>query len=117
MFGHNTDKDREKLSEQLEDIHVLFKDFITNQRKNIDIDKVATGEYWYGKRALELNLIDEIMTSDEYILSIKDKFNIIHIKYKPLISFADKITKTSAKLSNKIFYKFAQKNHDDKFFK
>ncbi len=117
MFGHNTDKDREKLSEQLEDIHVLFKDFITNQRKNIDIDKVATGEYWYGKRALELNLIDEIMTSDEYILSIKDKFNIIHIKYKPLISFADKITKTSAKLSNKIFYRFAQKNHDDKFFK
>jgi serine protease SohB len=83
MFGENTDKDREKLGEQLEDIHMLFKDFIVSQRKNVDIEKVATGEYWYGKSALDLNLVDQIMTSDEYILSMKDSFDIIHIKYKP----------------------------------
>ena len=83
MFGENTDKDREKLGEQLEDIHMLFKDFIVSQRKNVDIEKVATGEYWYGKSALDLNLVDQIMTSDEYILSMKDRFDIIHIKYKP----------------------------------
>ena len=117
MFGENTDKDREKLSEQLEDIHILFKDFIVSQRKNIDIEKVATGEYWYGKSALDLNLIDEIMTSDEYIMSIKDKFNIIHIKYKPMTSFADKITKVSSKITNKFLNKFAQKNYDDSIFK
>lgn len=117
MFGENTDKDREKLSEQLEDIHILFKDFIVSQRKNIDIEKVATGEYWYGKSALDLNLIDEIMTSDEYIMSMKDKFNIIHIKYKPITSFADKITKVSSKITNKFLNKFAQKNYDDSIFK
>ena len=117
MFGKNTDEDREKLSEQLEDIHILFKDFIVSQRKNIDIEKVATGEYWYGKSALDLNLIDEIMTSDEYIMSIKDKFNIIHIKYKPITSFADKITKVSSKITNKFLNKFAQKNYDDSIFK
>ena len=117
MFGENTNKDREKLSEQLEDIHILFKDFIVSQRKNIDIEKVATGEYWYGKSALDLNLIDEIMTSDEYIMSIKDKFNIIHIKYKPITSFADKITKVSSKITNKFLNKFAQKNYDDSIFK
>ena len=59
MFGKNTEKDRKKLGEQLEDIHLLFKDFIISQRKNIDIEKVATEEYWYGKSALKLNLIDE----------------------------------------------------------
>ena len=117
MFGENTDKDREKLSEQLEDIHILFKDFIVSQRKKIDIEKVATGEYWYGKSALDLNLIDEIMTSDEYIMSLKDKFNIIHIKYKPITSFADKITKVSSKITNKFLNKFAQKNYDDSIFK
>ena len=117
MFGENTDKDREKLSEQLEDIHILFKDFIVSQRKNIDIEKEATGEYWYGKSALDLNLIDEIMTSDEYIMSMKDKFNIIHIKYKPITSFADKITKVSSKITNKFLNKFAQKNYDDSIFK
>ena len=117
MFGKNTEKDRKKLGEQLEDIHLLFKDFIVSQRKNIDIEKVATGEYWYGKSALKLNLIDEIMTSDEYILSIKDKFNIFHIKYKPVTSFADKISKVSSKVVNKLFYKFAQKNYDSSLFK
>ena len=117
MFGKNTEKDRKKLGEQLEDIHLLFKDFIVSQRKNIDIEKVATGEYWYGKSALKLNLIDEIMTSDEYILSIKDKFNIFHIKYKPVTSFADKISKVSSKIVNKLFYKFAQKNYDSSLFK
>ena len=117
MFGKNTEKDRKKLGEQLEDIHLLFKDFIVSQRKNIDIEKVATGEYWYGKSALKLNLIDEIMTSDEYILSIKDKFNIFHIKYKPVTSFADKISKVSSNIVNKLFYKFAQKNYDSSLFK
>ena len=102
MFGENTDKDREKLGEQLEDIHMLFKDFIVSQRKNVDIEKVATGEYWYGKSALDLNLVDQIMTSDEYILSMKDSFDIIHIKYKPSKTFADKFAKVSSSLSGKI---------------
>ena len=117
MFGENTDKDREKLGEQLEDIHVLFKDFIVSQRKNIDIEKVATGEYWYGKSALALNLVDQIMTSDEYILSMRDKFSIVRVKYKPSTTFADKISKVSSKLSKKVFNDLSQKNHDDSIFK
>ena len=117
MFGENTDKDREKLGEQLEDIHMLFKDFIVSQRKNVDIEKVATGEYWYGKSALDLNLVDQIMTSDEYILSMKDSFDIIHIKYKPSKTFADKFAKVSSSLSGKIFSAFSQKSYDDNIFK
>ena len=117
MFGENTDKDREKLGEQLEDIHMLFKDFIVSQRKNVDIEKVATGEYWYGKSALDLNLVDQIMTSDEYILSMKDRFDIIHIKYKPSKTFADKFAKVSSSLSGKIVSAFSQKSYDDNIFK
>lgn len=117
MFGENTDKDREKLGEQLEDIHMLFKDFIVSQRKNVDIEKVATGEYWYGKSALDLNLVDQIMTSDEYILSMKDRFDIIHIKYRPSKTFADKFAKVSSSLSGKILSAFSQKSYDDNIFK
>ena len=117
MFGKNTAKDRKKLNEQLEDIHVLFKDFIKDQRPNIDIDKVATGEYWYGKSALELKLIDNIMTSDEFILSMRNKFDIISIKYKPVKTLSDKISKISSKVSNKILSAFEQKNHDNSIFK
>ena len=117
MFGENTDKDREKLGEQLQDIHVLFKDFITTNRKNIDIDKVATGEYWYGPKALELNLIDSIMTSDEYILSMVNEFEIFHIQYKKLKTLSDKISKISSNASNKVFNVLEQKNHDKNIFK
>jgi len=117
MFGENTDKDREKLNEQLEEIHVLFKNFITSQRKNIDIEKVATGEYWYGENALSLNLIDEVMTSDEYILSMKEKFEITHIKYKPVKTFSDKISKISSSFTNKAIGSLEQKNHDKNIFK
>lgn len=117
MFGENTDKDREKLNEQLEEIHVLFKNFITSQRKNIDIEKVATGEYWYGENALSLNLIDEVMTSDEYILSMKEKFEITHIKYKPVKTFSDKISKISSSFTNKVIGSLEQKNHDKNIFK
>ena len=117
MFGENTAKDRKKLNEQLEDIHILFKNFIKNERKNVDIEKVATGEYWYGKNALDLNLIDEIMTSDEYILLAKERFDIIHIKYKPTETLSDKLTKLSSRISNRALNLFAQKNHDDNMFK
>ena len=117
MFGENTDEDRKKLNEQLEDIHVLFKDFITSQRKNVDIDKVSTGEYWYGKSALDLNLVDGIMTSDEYILSMRNKFDIILIKYNPVKTLSDKISKFSSDLTKKTFNVFEQKNHDKDIFK
>jgi|TARA_B110000914_G_scaffold131355_1_gene114757 serine protease SohB len=117
MFGENTDKDREKLGEQLQDIHILFKNFITTNRKNIDIDKVATGEYWYGPKALELNLIDGIMTSDEYILSMINEFEIFHIQYKKLKTLSDKISKISSSASSKVFNMLEQKNHDKNIFK
>jgi len=74
MFGENTDKAREKFKEELEDTHILFKDFIKEHRPIVDIDKIATGEHWPAKRALELKLVDELITSDDYLLEqAKDK--------------------------------------------
>ena len=82
MFGKNTDEDREKLKEQLEEIHSLFKSSVNEYRPELNLDKVATGEYWYGKRALELGLIDEIKTSDELLLVISKKYEIFSVKLK-----------------------------------
>ena len=117
MFGKNTDKDRKKLKEQLEDIHSLFKEFIKDNRRNLDVEKVSTGEYWYGKDALKLKLIDKILTSDEYIISMKDRFEIVRIKYKPAKSISDKLSKLSSNLYSKFFQKIEQKNYDKNFFK
>jgi serine protease SohB len=69
LLGQNTDQGRAKLMEELEDVHLLFKEFVGEHRPRLELDKVATGEAWYGKRALTLHLVDALMTSDEYLQS------------------------------------------------
>ena len=79
MFGENTDEDRAKMQEDLEDIHLQFKDFVAAHRDQVDIDAVATGEVWLGQRALERGLVDELLTSDSYIqqcLAERDVFAV-----------------------------------------
>lgn len=67
MWGENTDKGREKFVEELEDVHTLFKSFVAENRPAVNIETVSTGEAWYGTRALEQDLVDKLMTSDEFI--------------------------------------------------
>lgn len=91
VFGENTDQDREKFKEELEDTHQLFKDFITDNRPELDITSVATGEHWYGIRAVEKGLIDEISTSDDIILkAVKDR-EVFEVSYEVPKSFGEKI--------------------------
>ena len=68
MFGDVTDEDRAKLREEIEDVHTLFRAMVARYRPALDIERVATGEYWYGTRALELGLVDELTTSDDWLL-------------------------------------------------
>ena len=91
MFGENTDKGREKFTEELEDTHELFKDFIRQNREQVDIDDVATGEVWFGIRALERNLVDGIETSDQYLFDLKDEADIFEVQYTHKKSIPEKL--------------------------
>ncbi|MDX1499224.1 MAG: protease SohB [Woeseiaceae bacterium] len=82
MFGKNTDEDRAKLREELEDVHGLFKGAVARYRPALDLDKVATGEHWYGTRALELGLADELRTSDELLLEKAAERDLYRLHYK-----------------------------------
>jgi len=87
MLGENTEKGREKFIRDLQETHNHFKDFVQAHRANLDIDQVATGEVWLGTRAHEIGLVDEVMTSDEYIISQLDSARIFEVSYlikKPL---------------------------------
>ncbi|MGV3620880.1 MAG: protease SohB [Archangium sp.] len=83
MFGEITPKGRQKFHEQLEETHALFKDFVKTQRPKLDIDAIATGEYWLGSRAKELNLVDEIGTSDEYLMNATSRAKLFQVRFKP----------------------------------
>jgi len=94
MFGKNTDEDRAKLKEELEDVHTLFKGLVGEQRPSLDIDRVSTGEHWYGTHALELGLIDEIGTSDDYLMSASDAADIYTVRFKGKQSLQERIMST-----------------------
>jgi len=82
MFGKNTDRERAKLKEQLEDVHTLFKAAVQEYRPQLDLDRVATGEYWYGSMALELKLVDDLKTSDELLADLAGDHDLFHVSYK-----------------------------------
>ena len=81
MFGENTDKGREKFIEELEETHQLFKEYVSTRRPQLDIDKIATGEIWYGARAKDIALIDDIQTSDEYLVSRIENADVFEVAY------------------------------------
>jgi serine protease SohB len=81
MFGENTDKGREKFIEELEETHQLFKDYVAERRPQVDIDKIATGEIWYGSKALEMTLVDDIQTSDEYLVACIQQAQVYEVAY------------------------------------
>jgi len=82
IFGKNTDEDRAKLKEELEDVHSLFKGAVSKYRPDLDLDKIATGEHWYGTRAIELGLVDEIKTSDELLSELAKDTDLYRVAYK-----------------------------------
>ena len=91
MFGENSDKGREKFVEELEDTHQLFKDFVGEHRENLDVAKVATGEIWFGTRAINQGLIDEIKTSDEYLCELAEKYDVFEFSIAPEKTIAEKL--------------------------
>jgi serine protease SohB len=102
MFGVNSDKDREKFKEELEETHHLFKEFVKENREIIDIHKIATGEHWYGKRAIELNLVDELITSDDYLSTAAKEAKIFEIKYERKKPVSEKLISFGANILSAI---------------
>ena len=98
LFGENTARDREKFQAELEDTHALFKEFVRDNRAQVDLDRIATGEHWYGKRALELQLVDELMTSDDYLSSAARDADIYRIKYQRKKPVAERVIGFGASL-------------------
>lgn len=103
VFGKNTDKGRQKMQEDIDEIHQLFKAFIIENRSWIDIDKVATGEHWQARRALELQLVDELKTSDDYLLTASHTAEIFEVKQKQKKRFVQKFATAAQDCVENIF--------------
>lgn len=105
MFGENSDKAREKFKQELEETHELFKDFIRDHRPALDLDKVATGEHWFGTQAKALGLVDEIKTSDDLVVeACKDK-TVLAIHYVQKRKLTDKLAGVAGEAADSVLMK------------
>jgi len=107
IFGENTERGRQKAQAELEEMHGLFKQFITMHRAQVDINEVATGEHWFGIKALEKKLVDELMTSDEYLMQqVNQSAEVYEVEFvckKPLLTRFSQAAKNSFyALSNRL---------------
>lgn len=91
MLGENTDEGREKFQQELEETHTLFKEFVSDYRPRLDIEALATGEHWYGAQAVKTKLVDELKTSDDYLLEKSADADLYEVSFEYKKSFGDQI--------------------------
>lgn len=105
VFGENTEKGRKKFRDDLEETHQLFKQYVNEHRPAVDIDRVATGEIWFGRQALEVNLADELKTSDELMMSACDDRDVFLVRYEKRKTLPEKLGLSAATAAESLFMK------------
>ena len=102
MFGENTEEGKAKFEEELQQTHVLFKHFVEKYRPQLNVEKVATGEHWYGQDALDLNLVDKLQTSDEYLLNLLTQHDVYLIQTRRKPTLGEKLGLQAAQMADSL---------------
>ena len=102
MFGENTEEGKAKFEEELHQTHKLFKHFVEKYRPQLNVEKVATGEHWYGQDALDLNLVDKLQTSDEYLLGLLSQHDVYLIQTRSKPTLGEKLGLQAAQMADAI---------------
>ncbi|MDX9874264.1 MAG: protease SohB [Spongiibacteraceae bacterium] len=91
VLGENTEKGRRKFLEELEETHQLFKVHVAEHRHQVDVDRIATGEVWYGSQALALKLVDQVQTSDEWLMAQRKDHELYLVQYQQKRSWQERM--------------------------
>ena len=113
VLGENTEKGKQKFQQELEETHQLFKQFVSQNRPCVDIDKIATGEHWFGQQAIDLKLVDEISTSDDLILEKMKENHVVSVKYRLKKSLIKKLGNQAEESAVNIVHRYTTKRAND----
>ena len=114
-LGENTEDGRKKFKSELEDLHLIFKDFVKEQRPQVDTKVVATGEVWQGEKAIEVGLIDALGTSDDYLVGLSKKLKLFEIDYVEKKNLTERFAFSAQLLIEKSILKFYDIANKDRF--
>ncbi|AVB30433.1 protease SohB [Proteus mirabilis] len=110
LLGENTDEGREKFKQDLNETHLLFKSFVHKYRPELDIDSVATGEYWYGTDAVDKGLIDEVGVSDDWLISRINDFEVLSVQYILKKKMVERVTGGAMESVDKLMMRWLQRS-------
>lgn len=79
-----TEEEVEKFKQQLNAIHRLFLEAVKKYRKDVKMEVVETGEHWTARESVELGLglVDDIATSQQYLLEANRDRDLIILSQK-----------------------------------
>lgn len=80
VLGEITPSGREHFQGKLEAIHAAFKAHVAENRPQLDVSKVADGDYWLARDALALGLVDELVAGDEYLFRARNGARLYEIR-------------------------------------
>ncbi len=115
MFDEITEKGLNKRTEQIQEAHGLFKSFVADHRSDADIERVATGEYWYASQAMDLRLVDELITSDDLLISLAETADIYEVRYAPKKTLAQKLSSAVTTMADAVWLWMRQNSAAERF--
>lgn len=96
LFGENTDKGREKVKQEVDEMLELFKLHIHQFRPQVNVAQVATGEHWLAQQAAQFGLVDELATSDDLLLKAHNTHQLHEVTYRMRKSLTERLFATAS---------------------
>jgi len=115
LLGENTEQGRAKFKQQLQESHALFKAYVKQFRPDLDLERVATGEYWYGSQAVELGLVDELRTSDDLLLARSEDADLLAVSWEAHKTLGTRLSSVLEATVGRLVLRGAQAAHDSRY--
>lgn len=93
LMGEKTEEGRQKLLEDLKAIHERFRDLVGRYRPQLDLAAVTEGDFWLAEDALALGLVDQLETSDAYLLTKAKSSDVVSVSWVPQIGVDQRLKK------------------------
>lgn len=105
ILGENDDKARQKFREELDVVHQQFKSFVGEHRPRMEIDKIATGEHWLAAEAKKLGLVDDLKTSDDFLLEQYEQKQVIKVTYVQKKGLTERFSQSASVAIERAIYR------------
>lgn len=107
LIGEVTDEGIKNVQAILDDTHRAFRRHVAEARPILAsrIHEIATGDVWLGYDAIEIGLVDRLITSDEYVLErIRDGAQVLKLvqMIKPKFPFTSPSTTTMSRIMSAV---------------